>query len=147
MILFDTMHNDINNKFLVSIFLVVWIFIGNFILLNLFLAILLDSFLEEDEEEENHESLKERLQAKHERAVQRKKKKHAKRVFMNEIMIGLKKPKTSAIYFGQEKAESEEDLEDLDEEQIVAIFKQEGLISKSKEEKKQIEYFVGIECQ
>lgn len=29
-----------------------WLFIGNFILLNLFLAILLDSFLEVDEEEE-----------------------------------------------------------------------------------------------
>lgn len=32
-----------------------WIFIGNFILLNLFLAILLDSFLEEDEEEMSSE--------------------------------------------------------------------------------------------
>jgi len=32
-----------------SIYYVVWIFIGNFILLNLFLAILLDSFLIEDD--------------------------------------------------------------------------------------------------
>ena len=31
--------------------LISWIFIGNFVLLNLFLAILLDSFVEEDEEE------------------------------------------------------------------------------------------------
>jgi hypothetical protein len=37
------------NKFLIAGFYIVWIFIGNFILLNLFLAILLDSFLEDDE--------------------------------------------------------------------------------------------------
>ena len=37
---------------MVAIFYVSWIFIGNFILLNLFLAILLDSFLEENDEEE-----------------------------------------------------------------------------------------------
>jgi len=29
----------------VSLFLIAWIFLGNFILLNLFLAILLDAFL------------------------------------------------------------------------------------------------------
>lgn len=32
------------------IYFLSWIFIGNFVLLNLFLAILLDSFLDEDEE-------------------------------------------------------------------------------------------------
>ena len=35
-----------------TLYFVSWIFIGNFILLNLFLAILLDSFLEEENEEE-----------------------------------------------------------------------------------------------
>jgi hypothetical protein len=34
------------------VYYVSWIFIGNFILLNLFLAILLDGFLAEDDEEE-----------------------------------------------------------------------------------------------
>lgn len=53
-VLFDSMRTDIN-KFMIVIFYVSWIFIGNFILLNLFLAILLDSFLEEDEEEEDEE--------------------------------------------------------------------------------------------
>ena len=37
-----------------------WIFLGNFILLNLFLAILLDAFLEEDDESVNND---ENLQA------------------------------------------------------------------------------------
>ena len=39
-------------KILPTVFYVTWIFIGNYILLNLFLSILLDSFLEENEEEE-----------------------------------------------------------------------------------------------
>jgi hypothetical protein len=44
------MRNDALNKYIVAIYYIVWIFLGNFILLNLFLAILLDSFLDEDEE-------------------------------------------------------------------------------------------------
>jgi len=39
----------------VSIYLISWISLGNFILLNMFVAILLDSFLEEDEEGESTE--------------------------------------------------------------------------------------------
>lgn len=38
-------------KFISCLYYISWIFIGNFILLNLFLAILLDSFLEEDADE------------------------------------------------------------------------------------------------
>jgi hypothetical protein len=37
---------------LITAYFISWIFLGNFILLNLFLAILLDSFLEEGEEED-----------------------------------------------------------------------------------------------
>jgi hypothetical protein len=36
-------------------YLVVWFFVGNYILLNLFLSVLLDSFLESPEEEEDLE--------------------------------------------------------------------------------------------
>lgn len=39
------------------------------------------------------------------------------------------------MYFGEFKAESEgEDLEDMDEEQIVKIYKEEGLLKKDDEE-------------
>jgi hypothetical protein len=48
-VLFDSFKSG--EKFGNSIYCIVWIFLGNFILLNLFLAILLDSFLEEEEEE------------------------------------------------------------------------------------------------
>ena len=47
-ILFTTMSQA---GFIAALYLISWIFIGNFVLLNLFLAILLDSFIEEDEEE------------------------------------------------------------------------------------------------
>ena len=42
------MRSDVNT-YLTIVYLLSWIFLGNFMLLNLFLAILLDSFVEEDE--------------------------------------------------------------------------------------------------
>lgn len=50
-VLFYLMRNDAIPKALITIYLVAWIFLGNFILLNLFLSVLLEAFLEEDEEE------------------------------------------------------------------------------------------------
>lgn len=49
--MYDALRSNVN-QFITVVYIVSWIFIGNFILLNLFLAILLDSFLEENEEEE-----------------------------------------------------------------------------------------------
>ncbi len=51
-VLFDSMRSEKIGLFAPVIYYVSWIFIGNFILLNLFLAILLDGFLAEDDEEE-----------------------------------------------------------------------------------------------
>ena len=53
-VLFDSMATKVS-AYGVAIFYISWIFLGNFILLNLFLAILLDSFLEEDDEEEDEQ--------------------------------------------------------------------------------------------
>jgi hypothetical protein len=38
------------------------------------------------------------------------------------------KIEVSNLYFGEAKCETEEDLEDLDEDQVMKIFKQEGII-------------------
>lgn len=106
------MRGDIN-KLIISVYYISWIFLGNFILLNLFLAILLDSFLEEeDEAEDNPEELQQRRRDKIARANQRKKRKQRKILLMGN----QKKPEPSKFYFGEVKGESEEDLEDLDEE-------------------------------
>jgi hypothetical protein len=51
-VLFDSMRSERIGLYMPVMYYVSWIFIGNFILLNLFLAILLDGFLAEDDEEE-----------------------------------------------------------------------------------------------
>ena len=62
-ILFECMK--VGGNFLSSIFLISWIFIGNYILLNLFLAILLDGFMNSskssNEEFQHHYSLNDDL--------------------------------------------------------------------------------------
>jgi hypothetical protein len=54
------MNSPPSANIMVAVFYISWIFIGNFILLNLFLAILLDSFLSEDEDEDNEGDLERR---------------------------------------------------------------------------------------
>lgn len=57
------MRNDgLVNLIAPVIYYVSWIFVGNFILLNLFLAILLDGFLCEDDESEEDIEEMERLE-------------------------------------------------------------------------------------
>jgi len=70
-VLYDSMRSEVS-KFLVSTYYIAWIFVGNFILLNLFLAILLDSFLGEEEEEESAQQDAERRRKK---MLKRRKKK------------------------------------------------------------------------
>ena len=113
-----TLRNNNVGKFITSGIYIAWIFIGNFILLNLFLAILLDSFLEEDDEELDEEQLAELRRQKKQRAIDKKRRKDANKVFMsvNQIKKINKLPELSKFYFGEEKGQSEEDLEDLDEE-------------------------------
>lgn len=48
--MYDALRTSISPA-VTGAYFISWIFIGNFMLLNLFLAILLDSFVEEDEAE------------------------------------------------------------------------------------------------
>lgn len=67
-VLFDSMRSPELGMVLPAVFFIVWIFIGNWILLNLFLAILLDSFLvESDDAELTEEQEEARKQAKERR--------------------------------------------------------------------------------
>ena len=67
-------------------------------------------------------------------------------------IVGQKKKEKSALsklLMGDEQYESE-DLEDLDEEQVIQIFKQQGIIKKGKEEQKEQKLYEGpppIECK
>ena len=58
-VLYASMQASDNNmlfKTVTSIYYISWIFIGNFILLNLFLAILIDAFNEEEDIDEDEAS-------------------------------------------------------------------------------------------
>jgi hypothetical protein len=93
-VLQESMRGDLN-KFITSAYYISWIFLGNFILLNLFLAILLDSFLEEEDEPEgSEEEILNRKKAKMLRAQQRKIRKQKKIVLMGTNLEPSKK------YFG-----------------------------------------------
>ena len=82
------------DPYAISIFYILWIFLGNFILLNLFLAILLDSFLEEDEEsDESNEEKEERLRRKRMLAKMKKFRLDKNKVFMGTNL----KDKTAII--------------------------------------------------
>lgn len=52
----------------------------------------------------------------------------------------------SKKFFGEAKGESEEDLEDLDEDQVIQIFKDQGIIEEDKKDSKKYNNFDGIEC-
>ena len=124
-----------------------WIFIGNFILLNLFLAILLDSFLEDGDvmSEEEIEFIRQK----------KLKKKAYKKMIMDRTVVKMdtmdikkmNEPKLSKWYFGQQQGASEEELEDLDEDQIVQIFKDMKIIKKDKHEIMNQKLFIGICCE
>jgi len=71
-VLYDSMQEKQISLLQIALYLVIWIVLGNWILLNLFLAILLDSFLEEDEDAEAEEAALEEVRM---RAAKRKGKK------------------------------------------------------------------------
>ena len=67
-VLFASMRaseNDMIFKTVTSIYYISWIFIGNFILLNLFLAILIDAFNDEEDPDEEDQTDEEKARLKH----------------------------------------------------------------------------------
>lgn len=149
-ILYDMLRGDLimggNNIYFVVVYLIAWIFMGNFVLLNLFLAILIDAFLEQDDEEEDEDEMYRRIEAKKARKAARKKKMEGKKV----IMTGMKKVSASKFMFGKMKSHVEEeleDVEDLDEDIVKNIFKKEGYMEKDHGEEVKIEWFLGIHAE
>ena len=67
----------------------------------------------------------------------------------NKVLFGngRDRPQPSKFYFGEIKGDSEEDIEDLDEEQIKQIFKDQGMMRKEKSEIRDQKMYVGVECK
>ena len=82
---------------LTNIFLISWIFIGNYVLLNLFLAILLDGFSQYDEDNGEEEK--------------------------KNILYEIEKDESDIEYFGEEDDEIEINLKKKENDNIVAVKK------------------------
>lgn len=122
-----------------------WIFIGNFILLNLFLAILLDGFLNEDDEEDGDLEEIERLAAEVRRLkIEKEKTRRMKKMGADTSAIGENDPDS------RKKKKIEEmidDVDDMDEKLIREIFMDEGLIKKKDPEREKRLLYDGIHCE
>lgn len=133
-LLYDAIKSDFV-KFISCVYYISWIFVGNFILLNLFLAILLDSFLEEDEADDYSdetiaaEKAAEELKKK---KVQREKERRLKKLGQSVInlnqkdLLGVEKTakkkgglSAMAKGFGKKKEDLIDDIDDLNEEKLM----------------------------
>lgn len=85
-VLFDSMRGEVG-PWVPAVFYISWIFIGNFILLNLFLAILLDSFVPDDEDNltEEEEAAKAKLKEQKQEAREKEKIRKLKKLGMSMI--------------------------------------------------------------
>ena len=129
-----------NPKAVTAIFYISWIFIGNFILLNLFLAILLDSFVQdEDTTEEELQAEKEAEQKRkefNEKERQRRLKKLGRSEVQDEFKSAAqvekkKKKKQAATFTAKARIDAEfmiDDIDDLDPAKIKAMLKQNDLV-------------------
>ena len=79
-------NNDMAFKTVTAIYYISWIFIGNFILLNLFLAILIDAFNEEEDVDEEELDDAEKARQKQ---IDEKKKKDMKKKRMKKLGTSL----------------------------------------------------------
>ena len=144
-VLFDSMRNDNMSRFIPAIYYVSWIFIGNYILLNLFLAILLDGFVTEDDEEigDNDEIL--RLEKENRiKKIEKEKQRRLKKLGAYHVRTINNKSKE------EEKAVAEDhidDIDDLDELMIREIFLDEGLIKKKDPDREERLMYTGIDCE
>ena len=123
------------------IYYISWVFIGNFILLNLFLAILLDSFLEVEEEEEENDKKEAREEEdrklKEQKANESPKKLQKKKTMKSPVKSpSLKKSSTFVVHTSNAtqpaQDELEEDLDDLDDDRIMDILREGGLAQDKK---------------
>jgi len=118
-------------KLISALYYIAWIFIGNFILLNLFLAILLDSFLEEDEADQTSEEALAAQKAAEEiqkKKLQMEKERRLKKLGTSILMQShvIKKPKKKVdpglVRATKDRIQPDyliDDIDDLDEKQLL----------------------------
>lgn len=162
-VLFDSMRGEVG-PWVPAIFYIAWIFIGNFILLNLFLAILLDSFLDEDEDDNLSDEeiaakarIKEMKREAREKEKIRKIKKLGMSMFQsgNTMMMAIHKPKNVKKSQGMKGLVNlqhgddliVDDIEDLDATTIKEMFLDEGILKDKTNKRKEEKMYEGNFCE
>ena len=147
--------NDMLFKAFTAIYYISWLFIGNFILLNLFLAILIDSFNVADAEIENEDAARvaeEEANKLRQMRLIEEKKRRLKKLGQNDDTIKrtltessiafskrsntVKMKKQKASFTGTKifKDEMIDDIEDLDNKDVRMILIEQGIIKARKGE-------------
>lgn len=124
------------------LYLISWIFIGNYVLLNLFLAILLDSFFEEDEEEGvDIDEMLRQAEIKRKEIVEKEKLRRLKK-------LGASTTQRNISFDGKKQAPILEalvdDVDDMEHKAIREIFIDEGLIKTKDPEREKANMFSGV---
>lgn len=128
------------------LYLISWIFIGNYVLLNLFLAILLDSFLEEDGEEGvDLEEMARLAELKRQECVEKEKIRRLKKLGASIIrdqsrtdQLKKRMPLVEALV---------DDVDDMEHKLLREIFIDEGLIKKKDPEREKANMFSGVRAE
>jgi GTPase SAR1 family protein len=106
------------NKIISCFYFIIWIFLGNFVMLNLFLAILLEAFLEEDNDLSYEEQLAAEQAAEEAKRKQRNKEKERRMKILGKV--SKKATGMTALAKNLNKVEDEliDDIDDLNEFQL-----------------------------
>lgn len=128
------------------LYLISWIFIGNYVLLNLFLAILLDSFLEEDGEEGvDLEEMARLAELKRQENVEKEKIRRLKKLGASIVRdqsrndkLKRRMPLVEALV---------DDVDDMEHKLLREIFIDEGLIKKKDPEREKANMFSGVKAE
>ena len=128
------------------LYLISWIFIGNYVLLNLFLAILLDSFLEEDGEEGvDLEEMARLAELKRQENVEKEKIRRLKKLGASILrdqsrndQLKRRMPLVEALV---------DDVDDMEHKLLREIFIDEGLIKKKDPEREKANMFSGVKAE
>ena len=87
--MYESMRTS-NPKVVTGIYYIAWIFIGNFVLLNLLLSIIFDAFVTEDEIDNNEEDLEAQQEAEKKKKIMMQKEKERRLKKMGQTIAGSK---------------------------------------------------------
>lgn len=145
----DYMRSPSVPIFIPPVYLVSWIFIGNYVLLNLFLAILLASFLEEDGEDGvDLEEMARLAELKRHQNVEREKVRRLKKLGASTVRSGIghipglnskinKALQVTELIF--------DDVDDMENKHLTDLFIEIGIIKRKDKQREEENMFLGVQ--